>query len=100
MVYGYSRPTAWALRSIQPNPVIGKTSVLYDVPSGERVSLRVFDVTGRLVRCLVDRRHSAGAHAVEWDGRSDAGTKVSSGAYFLQMKAGDFIARVKVVVLE
>ena len=41
---------------------------------------------------LVQREGAAGYHAVVWDGRNDAGGTLASGAYFLRMRAGSFVA--------
>ena len=42
----------------------------------------------------------AGYHAVVWDGRSDAGTQVASGVYFVQMRAGRFAQTQKMVLVK
>lgn len=60
----------------------------------------VFDVSGRVVRTLVDGRQEAGAHAVVWDGANDNGAHVGSGVYWVQMRAGEFVSNKKMVVLK
>ena len=53
------------------------------------MSLKVYDIRGRLVRTLVDGPVPAGAdQAVTWDGTSDAGAQVSSGVYFYEARTG------------
>ena len=63
---------------------------MYDLPRTERVTLRIFDVTGRLVRTLTDRAlRQPGRHAVAWDGTNGAGNEVASGMYYYRLDAGE-----------
>ena len=57
------------------------------------VRLEVLDPQGRRVRVLADGYLPAGHHAIEWDGRSEAGTRVAPGVYFYRFEAGEFRAR-------
>ena len=50
-----------------------------------RVSLSVFDLSGRLVKRLIDSELPAGSHATTWDGRDERGHAVSAGPYFLKL---------------
>jgi flagellar hook assembly protein FlgD len=53
-----------------------------------RMRIRLYDVSGRLVRTLVDRAYAAGMNYVAvWDGRDDAGNSVPRGVYFVRMGA-------------
>jgi PKD repeat protein len=53
------------------------------------VDMRIFDVAGRQVRALVQRQWlQSGAHAIDWDGRSDTGQALPSGIYFVRADAG------------
>ena len=51
------------------------------------MSLKVFNITGQLVRTLVDESRAGGAYEVAWDGRDDSGIAVSSGTYFYELRA-------------
>ncbi len=86
-----------------PNPANPQTKLLYVLPQtadGARVSLRVYDVNGRLVRTLVSRNETAGPHAAVWDGTDDAGRHVSSGAYFARIEAGTFTQQEKILIVK
>jgi flagellar hook assembly protein FlgD len=52
------------------------------------VSLRVYNVSGRLIRTLVSGSAPAGPSTVTWDGRDSAGGRVSSGVYFYRLDNG------------
>ncbi len=51
-----------------------------------RVNIRIFDVTGRRVRDLVDAQQDAGSHQARWNGTDNRGAKVNSGVYFCRMR--------------
>jgi len=70
-----------------PNPFLSSTSIMYELPQPEHVSLRVYDVLGRLVRVLVDGHREAGRHRVLWDGLDHGGARVSSGVYFARLES-------------
>jgi len=74
--------------------------VLPNAANGTRVSLRVYDVQGRMVRTLVDRNEPAGPHTVVWDGTDDSGRRVSSGTYFARIEAGTFREQARVVFVK
>jgi hypothetical protein len=84
---GAAVPAARLRLAARPNPFHPATLVTYELPARGRASLRVYDVQGRLVRTLTDAIEEAGAHAVVFDGRNDAGHEVSSGTYFLKLEA-------------
>jgi FlgD Ig-like domain/Matrixin len=86
-----------------PNPANPHAKLLYVLPrsaDGARVSLRVYDIQGRLVRTLVDRNDQAGPHTVIWDGTDQSGRHVSSGTYFARITAGSFRAEEKVLFVK
>ena len=93
-------PVAFKLVQNAPNPFNPVTKVAYHVPSASRVTIRVFDVTGRLVTTLVDGVVEPGRHAAVWNGRNDAGESVGSGVYFCTMEAPDFHDSRKMTLLK
>ncbi|MGD8394037.1 MAG: FlgD immunoglobulin-like domain containing protein, partial [Candidatus Eiseniibacteriota bacterium] len=83
-----------------PNPFNPRTSIHFELAEGGRVTLRIFDVTGRQVRTLVDGALSVGRHALDWDGRNDAGRPLASGTYYLRLEpAGSAPAQVRRLTL-
>jgi len=69
-----------------PNPFGGQGIIAWNVKTEGRVSLRVFDVTGREVRKLVDSRMKPGSYSVVWDGRASTGRQVAAGVYFYRLE--------------
>ncbi len=93
-------PTAFRLVQNSPNPFNPVTKVAYDVPREAAVAIRIYDVTGRLVRTLVDGAVEPGRHAAVWDGTNDAGERVASGVYLCTMEAGEFRGSRKMLLLK
>ena len=83
-----------------PNPFNPATRVAYSLPGEQRVRLSVFDLSGRLVRRLIDAHKSAGEHSVTWDGRDEAGGRVANGVYTVQLLAGSTLDTHRVVLLK
>ncbi|MCA9727604.1 MAG: FlgD immunoglobulin-like domain containing protein [Candidatus Eisenbacteria bacterium] len=76
-------PQAFRLYAATPNPFSSSVSLRFDVPSsGGHVSLRFYDVGGRIVRNLVDGGAAPGSDSVIWDGRDDRGNALAPGIYF------------------
>ncbi len=71
----------------RPNPFAERTGLRFSLPRAEAVRLRVFDVTGRAVRELVQGTLAAGQHRVEWDGKDAKGAPSASGVYFVRLEA-------------
>jgi len=83
-----------------PNPFNPVTRIAYHVPYESVVSIRIYDVSGRLVRTLVVRVTDPGRHSALWDGRADSGGTVGSGVYFCSMEAPDFHESHKMMLLK
>jgi hypothetical protein len=90
---------AWDLKQNEPNPFVTKTGIVFGVAHASQVLIRVFDIRGRCVRTLTDRRYQPGKHSVEWDCTNDSGGAVASGLYFYRMEAGSFKATRKLLIL-
>jgi hypothetical protein len=83
-----------------PNPFNPTTRIRFDLAVPSNVSLKIFDVTGRLVRTLVDEPMSAALHEVVWDGTDDRGARVGSGVYFSRISTGQVVQTRKMVLLK
>ncbi|MBD3334409.1 MAG: hypothetical protein GF355_02740, partial [Candidatus Eisenbacteria bacterium] len=70
-----------------PNPSPGVAQIRFTIPRRAGVDLKIFDVTGRLVRTLVDGPLAEGEHVYSWDGTNNIGRGVGSGIYYMRMQA-------------
>ncbi len=94
-------PSDYVLEQNYPNPFNPSTTIRFSLPLDKNVSVKVYDVAGRLVRTLVnDRLLSQGAHEVTWDGTNDAGVSVASGTYLYSLEYGNFRQTKTMVLLK
>ncbi len=70
-----------------PNPFWPHTRIVFDLPAAGRAELKIFDVSGRLIRTLLDEKRPAGPNSVRRDGRDETGRAVASGIYFYSLTA-------------
>ncbi|MFC1629523.1 FlgD immunoglobulin-like domain containing protein, partial [Gemmatimonadota bacterium] len=81
-------PGEFALLQNYPNPFNGQTTIRFQLPSRQKVSLHIFNVRGQLVRTLLDEEMEGGYHKVAWDGRTESGRTAASGIYIYLIQAG------------
>ncbi len=92
-------PVVSGLRRLWPNPTSGTIAVTYAIAGAGRVQLDVYDVSGRLVRRLVDGERRAGTETVVWNGKSEAGSGVKDGVYFTRLTGPGVRATRRVILL-
>jgi hypothetical protein len=79
-------PPTYFLANNYPNPFNPVTTITYSIDRSSHVTLRIYDVSGRLVRTLVNEMQEPGRrYTVTWDGRNSFGRNVSSGIYFCRL---------------
>jgi hypothetical protein len=93
-------PLVFRLVGNTPNPFNPVTKVAYHVPRESEVTIRVYDVSGRLVRTLVEGVVEPGRHVAVWDGLNEGGAATGSGVYFCTMEAPDFHESTKMTLLK
>ena len=86
--------------SAHPNPFNPSTEISYSLTRTGPVSLRIYDVAGRLVRTLVVEEQHAGHHRYEWCGSDDNGRRVASGTYLYLLRAEGRMISGKVALVE
>ncbi len=84
----------------RPNPFNPNTTLQFMNPVDGRVHLGIYDVSGRLVRVLVDDEMPAGEGACAWNGMDESGRPVASGVYFARLRGTDFSSSSKLVLLK
>lgn len=92
-------PSRFELGQNYPNPCNPSTVIPYTLPVSGHVAVDIMSVTGEHVGSLVDEVQAAGYHAVQWD-PSRASRMISSGTYFCIMRAGEFRATTKILVIK
>ncbi len=78
----------------------GSITMVFSLSRGPvAVTLRVYDLRGRLVRTVLAEERAAGRHEVRWNGRSDSGTPLPSGVYLVQLRGGGASVTQKAVIV-
>lgn len=80
-----------------PNP---STTIEYKISIQQSVKIDIYDVTGQLVKRLINANKKAGSYSIVWNGKDDYGNKVASGNYFYQIVSGDFAQAKKMILLK
>ncbi|MBZ0200535.1 MAG: T9SS type A sorting domain-containing protein [Ignavibacteriaceae bacterium] len=84
-----------------PNPFNPSTLIKYNLPVTAHVTLKIYDVLGNEVAELINKDMAAGKHQILFDSYSSTNKKqLASGIYFYQLKAGDFVAANKMILLK
>jgi predicted GH43/DUF377 family glycosyl hydrolase len=95
-----STPSAFALHPNHPNPFNPETTIRYDLPEAGTVSLRIYDVTGQVVREFVHESQMPGSYRVVWDGRDREGVRVGNGLYLYELRSGSNRAMCKMILMK
>jgi len=91
-------PTEFALSCIRPNPFSENTVISYQLPVASKVSLSIYDISGRLVKTLVSRHSSPGYYTAIWNGRDNSDRTMAAGIYFVKLITPEFKATRKIVL--
>ena len=92
-------PEEFGLSQNYPNPFNPSTTISYDVAKHGLVSIKVYDLTGRLVYDLVNGFHLAGVYTANWNAVDNNGVSVPSGVYIYQLRSNDIIHTKKMLLL-
>jgi hypothetical protein len=99
-------PVSWTpnfvtdLLPVSPNPFNPQTRLRFTLAGPDEISLRVYDVHGRLVATVVDGVRQQGLHEIPWNGRDSAGRPLPSGVYFAALNADRRVFTQKIVILK
>lgn len=93
-------PDEFRLYANYPNPFNPITTIRYDLPEATDIKLTVYHINGQKVSTLIDAHQSAGQKSFIWDGRNDAGQRVSSGTYICKIYAGHFSHSIKMLLMK
>ena len=88
-------PTEFALEQNYPNPFNPSTTFRYSIPTQSKVVIKVFDLLGNEIATLMDEEKSVGTYELKWNAE-----QLSSGIYFYQLKASDYVNTKKMLLLK
>jgi YVTN family beta-propeller protein len=88
-----SLPAVYALNGAYPNPSRGNTIFKYQLPKNSPVKLEIYNVAGQLIKSFEQGTRPAGYHQINWNGNA------ANGVYIYRLRAGNFMASGKVILL-
>ena len=88
-------PTSYKLFQNYPNPFNPSTTINFDIPKSGNVDIKIFDLSGKEIKTLINEFKNAGSYEVTFNAGSFA-----SGVYFYSLKAGNFISARKMLLLK
>ena len=91
---------SYELMKNYPNPFVNETYISYQLPRETHANLSVYDMLGRRIMTLINKRQLAGTYTVRWNGRDENGNSVASGIYFYRLTTNDFHATQKMLILK
>ena len=97
---GTIQPKSFKLAQNYPNPFNPVTTLQYDLPENALVNITIHDMTGRVVRNLINSQQSAGFKLVRWNATNDNGAPASAGVYLYKIQVGDFVDTRKMILLK
>ena len=82
-----------------PNPFSNSSTISFTLSQAQKVSIKIYDVNGRLLKTLANTQFEAGTQQLIWNAKNEKGNPVLSGIYFLRIDAGDYSETKKLSVI-
>jgi hypothetical protein len=92
-------PSSPALYQNFPNPFNPATNIRFEINESHKVTLKIFDNSGRLITTLIDNVMNPGGHEISWNGLDYKGQPVASGVYYYKLTAGDFKSAKRMILM-
>ena len=93
-------PKSFKVNQNYPNPFNPFTTLRYDLPKDEFVSITIYDLLGNVINNLVNNNQSSGYRSVQWNATNNQGQPVAAGVYFYSIGAGEFRQTKKMILLK
>jgi hypothetical protein len=90
----------YVLRQNFPNPFNPTTTIAFELPESQNLTLKIYNVVGEEVKTLISGKFAAGYHEVLWDGTDISNRKLASGIYFYSLKTDKFVQTKKMVLIK
>ncbi|RPI19630.1 MAG: T9SS C-terminal target domain-containing protein [Ignavibacteriae bacterium] len=95
VVHNTELPKDYKIHQNYPNPFNPTSKIKYEIPKNSYVVMSVFDISGKLVKTLVNEKQNAGSYEVRFDG-----SNLSSGTYFYRINADGFVDVKKMILIK
>jgi hypothetical protein len=89
----------FGLGNVFPNPFDQSTVINYSIPEQGNISLKIYDINGRLIKVLYEGIQAGGNHSVKWNGQDDLGNQINAGMYFIKLNSNGLNQTMKLCKL-
>ena len=93
-------PNQFKVYDAYPNPFNPVTTLRYQLPEANLVSVTIYDMAGREVKNLIHQQQNQGLHTIQWNGTNNLGNTVSAGIYLYQVQSGVYNQTNKMILLK
>ncbi len=93
-------PDSYSLDDNYPNPFNPETNIRFTLPQPIKVTLKIYNMAGQLVKTLTSESLPSGNHQYKWNGTNDRGQKVGSGVYIYRLQAGKYSQTKKMLLIK
>jgi flagellar hook assembly protein FlgD len=83
-----------------PNPFNPTTTIEYQVPSTGRIQIQIYNITGNLIRTLVNSDQPSGKYSITWSGKDESNHQVATGVYIYRVVFGSSVLSKKMLLLK
>lgn len=97
---GNEIPNKFELAQNYPNPFNPTTIIKFSIAKISNVTIKIYDLTGRLVNTIVNQKLNPGKYSAEWNSLNTAGQNVASGVYFYRIETSDFTDTKKMILVK
>ncbi len=93
-------PQNFVLHSAYPNPFNPTANITFELPAISHVNLMIYNISGKLVKSLVNDEFKTGNYTFQWNGENDAGQSMESGIYLYRLKTDSFSQTKQMTLLK
>ncbi len=93
-------PKTFVLRPAYPNPFNPTTRIQYDLLKAANITVDIYDITGKLVKILINQQQEPGLKQVAWDATDRTGNQVGASIYLYRIDAGNYSKTGKLILIK
>ena len=93
-------PTKFALHAAYPNPFNPSTNIDIETVASGKLLVSIYDISGRLINTLLNKKTDAGYHSLRWNGQNFNGEPMPTGIYFVQVESGGDLGIRKIMLIK
>ena len=93
-------PLIYALSSPIPNPFSKTTEIIYCLPKNKKVTLKIYNCLGQVVKTMVNKEQDPGIYRVTWYGKDQLNRNLASGIYFIRYSTDEYTSTKKLIIVK